>query len=73
MNEWMNKWVLLGFRNYKIPFVVDVEAIFHQVKVQEFDMDSFRFFWKGDSFRFLWTEDPSQSQRIGTFQMIVHT
>ena len=55
--------VLLRFQSYKIAFVADMEAMFHQVKVPKLDMDSLRF---------LRAEDPFQSQRIYIFQMTVH-
>jgi len=37
--------VLTHFRMERITLVVDIEAIFHQVKVTPKDRDSLRFFW----------------------------
>ena len=55
--------VLLRFRNHKIALVADIEAMFHQVKVQPPDRDALRF---------LWADLPSENSAIDTYQMLVH-
>ena len=55
---------LLRFRNHKIALVVDVEAMFHQVRVKPSDKDALRFLWVDSPF-----EDPT---KIDTYQMLVH-
>ena len=55
--------ILLRFREHSIAIVGDIEAMFHQVKVQRSDQDYLRFFWWPDG-RF--TEPPE------VYRMTVH-
>ena len=41
--------ILLRFRRYPIALVVDIEGMFHQVKVPPEDSDALRFLWWEDS------------------------
>ena len=41
--------VLLRFRNHKIAIVADIEATYHQVRVNKSDANALRFFWQDDS------------------------
>ena len=41
--------ILLRFRRYPIALVVDIEGMFHQVKVPAEDSDALRFLWWEDS------------------------
>ena len=43
--------ILLNFRIEKIAIVADIEAMFHQVRVNETDADSLRFLWTDDIFK----------------------
>lgn len=42
--------VIIRFRTGRVAIVADIEAMFHQVKVNEVDADSLRFLWKDDIF-----------------------
>ena len=55
--------VLIRFRSGKIAIAADIEAMFHQVRVNQNDADSLRFLWKED----IMSDDPPS-----TYQMLVH-
>lgn len=55
--------VLTRFRQEKVAFMTDVEAMFHQVRVPESDCDLFRF---------LWWLGGDVDQEIQEYQMTVH-
>ena len=55
--------VLLRFRNHNIAIVADIEAMFHQVRVEPSDSDSLRF---------LWADTPHENSKVETYQMLVH-
>ena len=40
--------VLLNFRKWKVAFMTDIKAFFHQVRIDERDLDVFRYFWFAD-------------------------
>ena len=54
--------VLLRFRQDKIAIVADIEAMFHQVKVEPKDCSALRFLW--------WNENLDQEPE--DYQMLVH-
>ena len=54
--------VLLRFRHDKIAIVADIEAMFHQVKVEPKDCNALRFLW--------WNENLDQEPE--DYQMLVH-
>ena len=54
--------VLIRFRQEKIAFTADIEAMFHQVKVLPKDADALRFLWWNDSL----------DQPPVDYQMLVH-
>ena len=54
--------VLLRFRQDKIAIVADIEAMFHQVKVEPKDCNALRFLW--------WNENLDQEPE--DYQMLVH-
>ena len=37
--------VILQFRNYRVVFSADIEAMYHQVRVNSDDADVLRFLW----------------------------
>ena len=55
--------VFIRFRSGKIAIAADIEAMFHQVRVNQNDADSLRFLWKED----IMSDDPPS-----TYQMLVH-
>ena len=55
--------VLIRFRSGKIAIAADIEAMFHQVRVNQDDADSLRFLWKDD----ITSDEPPD-----TYQMLVH-
>lgn len=55
--------VLLRFRQETIALMADIQAMFHQVKVAEDDVDFLRF---------LWWSDGNLKQEVTTYRMIVH-
>ncbi len=55
--------VLLNFRIHKVAVAADIEAMFHQVRVDPTDADSLRFLWKDDI-----TAEGSPQM----YQMLVH-
>ena len=55
--------VLLRFRENNIALVADIEAMFHQVRVQPSDTDALRFLW--------WPEGDLQ-QEPNEYKMLVH-
>merc|ERR1739842_81621 len=40
--------VLMHFQSHRVAFMVDIVAFFHQVLVDERDVDAFRYFWWAD-------------------------
>ena len=54
--------VLLNFRIGEVAVVGDIEAMFHQVRVDPLDADSLRFLWADDI----------HSDEVYTMQMLVH-
>ena len=46
MNSLMD--ILMRFRQWKIAFMCDIKAFFHQIRVHPDDADLFRFFWFKD-------------------------
>lgn len=55
--------VLLRFRQEPIALMADIQAMFHQVRVAEEDVDFLRF---------LWWSDGNLNQELTTCRMIVH-
>ena len=55
--------VILRFRNYRVAFSADIEAMYHQVRVKSDDADALRF---------LWSEDVNSEEKPDTYQMLVH-
>ena len=54
--------VLLQFRNYRVAFSADIEAMYHQVQVTPDDADALRFLWL----------DVNSDEKPNTYQMLVH-
>ena len=54
--------VLLRFRNYRVAFSADIEAMFHQVQVNPDDTDALRFLCL----------DVNSDEKPDTYQMLVH-
>ena len=46
MNSLMD--ILMRFRQWKVAFMCDIKAFFHQIRVHPDDADLFRFFWFKD-------------------------
>ena len=55
--------VMLGFCNYGVAFSADIEAMYHQVRVNSDDADALRFFW---------LKDVNFDEKPDTYQMLVH-
>ncbi len=55
--------VLLRFRQEKVAYMTDVEAMFHQVRVPDDECDLLRF---------LWWPDGDMEQEVQEYQMTVH-
>ena len=51
--------IFLRFRNNNIAIVLDVEVMFHQVRVKLSDCDSL---W------FLWADTPKENSKVETFE-----
>ena len=54
--------ILFRFRNHKDVIAVDIEAMYHQVRVSKSDAEALRFLWHDD----LSESDPE------VYQMVVH-
>ena len=54
--------VLLRFRNYRVAFSADIEAMYHQVQVNPDDADALRFLWL----------DVNSDEKPDTYQMLLH-
>ncbi len=55
--------VLIRFRQEPIALMADIQAMFHQVKMSEEDVDLLRF---------LWWPDGDLEKEVSTYRMIVH-
>ena len=55
--------VLLRFRQERVAYMTDVEAMFHQVRVPDDDCDLLRF---------LWWPNGDMEQELQEYQMTVH-
>ena len=61
LNSFME--VILWFRNYRVAFSADIEAMYHQVRVNSDDADALRF---------LWLDDVNFDKKHDTYQMLVY-
>ena len=55
--------VILRFRNYRVVFSADIEAMYHQVRVNSDDADVLRF---------LWLQNVNSDENPDTYQMLGH-
>ena len=54
--------VLLRFHNYRVAFSADIEAMYHQGRVNTDDADAMRFLWL----------DVNSDEKADIYQMLVH-
>lgn len=40
--------ILIGFRQHQYAVMADVEAMYHQVRIPDYDRDALRYLWRDD-------------------------